>query len=202
MLQYDRLYARHIDIDSSLFRVEEHATNKTVVRADLKREACSICGKFDEMEALRSGAYNTFRVTLNEDFLGSWEHFPIVSARFRKFLDSTVGNIIRYFDTASMECFIALPVNVILPDARDKSFRALNKCPRCGRYSELLWGTIPFNMTSEISIGVIHMENRMGLMPLWVISKDVSIALKKVVPKFKGLLLDPLKNVANPNPNG
>lgn len=195
MTQYVRLYPRQTDTDASLFRVEDHASHKFVLRDDLRQEACSRCGKCDEMRALNRGAYNPIRVTVNQDFVGSWEHFPIVSVRVKEFLDSIVGGAIRYFDTASTDHFIALPEHVIIPDTGSSSFRALNKCTACGRYSELLWGSTPFLMTSEATIAVFHLENRMGLMPVWVVSKDVLATLTKLTPKFKGFVVDPLASV-------
>lgn len=195
MTQYVRLYPRQTDGDASLFRVEDHAARKFVLRADLKQGACSRCGKCDEMKALHHGWYNRVLITGKQDFVGSWEHFPIVSARLRQFLEPIVGDTVKYFDTSASDYFIGLPTHVILPDTNTDSFRAINKCPLCGRYSELLWGPTPVTMTSEITVGVFHLENRMGITPVWVVSKDLSIAITKVTPKFMGFVKDSLTSV-------
>jgi hypothetical protein len=195
MSEYIRLYDRQ-NVDASLFRVE-NAAGKLVLRADLKQNACAHCGKFDEMKALHDGSYNRFSVKTNQDFLGSWDLFPIVSVRMRQFLEAIVGNSVKYFETGSSDYFIALPTHAILPDATCTSFRALNKCPLCGRFSELLWGPTPTGISSPITVGVFHLENRIGITPLWVVSKELSTALSKAMPKFKGIFKDPLTNVVD-----
>ncbi len=194
MPEYIRLYPRQTDSNACLFRIEE--ARKLVVRSDVKDDTCSRCGKFDEMKALQSGLYNRPEITVKQDFIGSWEHFPIISLKARQFLDPIVGDAIKYFDLAtSSDYYIALPVHVILPDVGSRSFRAMNQCPMCGRYSELIWGATPFNMTSEITIGVFHLENRAGITPVWVVSKSVSVSLLKVRPRLKGFVTDPLTSV-------
>jgi hypothetical protein len=193
MTEYIRLYPRQTD-DDCLFRVEDDA-EKLVVRADLRQNTCLKCGKFNEMKALHDGAYNRVAMTTSQDFFSSGECFPIVSARLRQFLEAIVGNAVEYFDTGSGDCFIALPIHVILPDAKSNSYRALNKCRLCGRYSELLWGATPTVLTSEITAGVFHLENGWGISPIWVVSKELSGSLSKAIPKFKGFVKDALTNV-------
>jgi hypothetical protein len=35
----------------------------------------------------------------------------------------------------------------------------------------------------------------MGITPVWVVSKELSTALSKAMPKFKGIVKDPLTDV-------
>jgi hypothetical protein len=149
------------------------------------------------MRALHRGAFNRVLITIKQDFVGSWEHFTIVSARVRQFLEPIVGDLVEYFETSGTgDYFIALPIHVIHPDTSSDSFRAINKCAVCGRYSELLWGGTPVTVNSDLTIGVFHLENRMGITPVWVVSSDLSMGLTKMVPKFKGFVKDPLTSVA------
>jgi hypothetical protein len=194
MTKYVRLYPRH-DVDGDLFLQDDPSTGKSVLRPELAEIACSKCGKFDELKALRAGQYNSVRVRVKQDFVAC-ESLNLVSLRLKQFLDQIVGSAVSYFETlANPEFYIAHPIHVFLPDAASGWYEVSRKCPACGRFREVVWGYTPVTLTSDIAIGEFHLENWRGISPVWVVSEEISIALTKATPKFKGFVLDPLENV-------
>jgi hypothetical protein len=194
MARHFYLSPRQSDEGAILFRIEDEKTGKIRFRPDLAEAACRDCKKIDEMRAFRKGLYNQVAVTVDQDIVDGWELFDFVSSHMRVCLNRIAGNLIEYFEIPGSDYYVALPLTKIPFEInKDLSLsrrRALRPCLLCGRYKELVLGDCQLRIDSDLRIGAIHLENRLGLNPFWVVNEEIYYALRNEKPKLTGMYFE------------
>jgi hypothetical protein len=154
------------------------------------------CQKFDEVSALNAGNYNTCRIKSKEDFIATREMFPVASGRLKTLLTRLVGDSVSYYLLdPEFDFWVAMPKLELTPDPNGGAVRAFDICHQCGRYSELVWGKAPFKLPSSFEVAYFHLENKLGMTPVWVVAEPIARALLEVTPKLRGIVFDVLKTM-------
>jgi|GEM_PF-6566663 len=172
------------------FYVPSHG-GKIEVRPQYEHLRCSTCKKLDERRALSLGLASDIRIRLKTDFFGANDQISIISTRLRDLFRDIPGSDISFFELPGAEQYcVAMPNIVYHAKPGDPAFRMARPCAQCGRWREVVWGTMPPPMDRECQVGMFQLENRTGMMPTWVVAESVAILLQKQKPKLKGLLFD------------
>ncbi len=170
----------------------EDATGKIVLRTQYNELQCKRCGKLDERTALASGISPDINIRTKTDLFSSYESLYLVSERLRKIIEANPDSNVSFYDIpGSSNVFAALPNRIYRPDPSSPTFRMSKLCPECGRYRSVVWGTTPPIISDACTFGVFCLENRIGMMSVWVLSESALDTLKNATPKLKGLCINP-----------
>jgi hypothetical protein len=172
-------------------------SRKVELRAQYKPLACRLCGKIDERKALELGLSPDITINESHDLLSSYESLYITSTRLREIIESIPGSNVDFFTLPSTPNYnVALPRKVYLPVKGQNSFRLFtNRCNQCGRYREVVRGDGNPEIQEQCVIGVFFLENRVGMMSVWVAKQDVIELLQTSRPRVTGLCYDPQDEV-------
>jgi len=190
MSRYCLLYPH--DVPNSIWLMHHRGpTGKLEVRPEYQQLCCPVCKKIEERKALSLGLPNDVHIKLKTDLFSSNESLYIVSARLRSLLERIEPVEMSFFPFPDDERYYAALPNVVYPAVQgDPAFRMFRQCAQCGRWREVVWGTMPPPMDRECQIGMFQLEKPLGIMSIWVVTDCVASSLKNYRPRLKGLFFD------------